>query len=150
MSYTNRKFPNDTTKFLPPPTWLVWTEGVHGELRKDVDGNPIKSTHPTRGYRYEYEYDYTDTGEGTIRHVLSLQKAKAQLGSMKHNPKFHCNWAIYEWVDNEWVLRFEGRRDQDRKSNLLYQIKIDKTNVDRPHLDLAVEEAIASIARVAG
>lgn len=141
MANTSKKIANDPTMFPPVQTWMTWVDGFT--------------------YRYiNGQYQLDPTGEGKLRHHYSLAEArkslmwvartkKARYDQAGFEGKVKLDFAVYEWVESEWVLRFEGVRGQDRDDCPLFArgLKYDKVHP----IDHAKEsKAIESILKAAG
>lgn len=148
---TNKPLPKDPKIFPPSPTWMSWVrefkfkrDPVTGFYMKDKNGH----------------YVYDDEVEGKVRYHFDHMDARKSLMWLGRESRyrnagesgtFYNDWAVYEWVGDEWVLRGEGFKGEFRKDNEFFDLKKVK---DRSHpFDRAKEthernveeEAIASI-----
>jgi hypothetical protein len=161
--YTNKALPHDPSLFPPPATWLSWTRNTTYQARFDAQGNPVMHTvtYGKGDQARDYErpvYDHPQLDDGKIRHYYSRAEARKSLlwlgKDSKDRPEeqrgtFYCDWAVYEFVDGEWVLRGSGLQGEPRKTNSFFAQR--QTKAERVHpFDSALEAAaIESILKVA-
>lgn len=158
--YTNKALPHDPKMFPPPATWLSWTRNTGWEGRVDAKGEPVMHTVTYGDKDYERQVvDHPHTDDtGKVRHYYSRAEARKSLlwlgKASKDRPedmrgRFYCDWAVYEWVNGEWILRGSGYQGELRKTNDFFAQK--QTAAERVHpFDSALEAAaIESILKVA-
>jgi len=136
VSYSLEKLPNKPYEFPPPPPYAVWVE----ELTWD--------------YANQNRTRIQKGGQGQIRHVPDLAKAKKRVRSYaawsRTGPatEFDADWTIYLWDQekNEYVVQFEGFAGDTIAMNPLFAAPIKKVEAGpRPGLEDEVEAAIQSI-----
>lgn len=161
MSYTNAYFKNDELDFPHPPLWLVWT---CNDRTSQSEWNVKKDPETARAVK----------GQGKIRHVPTLDKAKRQVsryGLSKRNLEYANrpnsywgnspnggdwsegewmeDWAIYEWVDNQYVLRYEAKAGEFKQDTELFKKPVKKGTGEKIRTvpEEAIEAAKQSILR---
>lgn len=130
--YSNKIISNDPKIFPPPLTWMTWIEHRKWGQRGDGTWGPGGPS-----------------GEGKLRHYYDLNSARkgvAWVGSASsYRPegergKYMADWAIYEWVEGEWVERYSGFAGQDRSMNPLSKLRLRKGQKQHP-IDANMEDA---------
>ena len=151
MAYSNKKIGNNPEHFPGPQTWLSWVEEIKVERVLDHQGNPEDASG-------DWEYTFSHTGDGKVRHHHSMADAKKSLAYLGRksrdgrgywgrfqNGTFITSWSVYEWVDDAWVLRFEGKTGEPRNANPLFQLKITKDQQVNPMDEAREKEALAAV-----
>jgi len=155
--YTNKGLPNDPKIFPSPATWLSWVREGHNVIRKDRNGDPIKIFGPD-GRHVGYEYDYVQSEDGKVRHHYTRAETRKSLMWLGRDSKyrgddagkFFADWAVYEFVDGEWVLRGSGKKGEYRKHNEWFAMKVSKEERVHPFDKAQEQRAIESILKAAG
>lgn len=151
---TNKSIENDPSMFPPPAIWMSWTADMRHELKLDANGLPV-----TRSSAYGHEvndYEVVVKSEGKIRHHYTRAEARKALmwvgSASKHRKEEHkglfmTDWAVYEFVDGEWVLRGAGAEGEERKTNPFFAQKVTPDERVHPFEKAAQDKAIESILR---
>lgn len=158
--YTNKMLPNDPKLFPEPTTWMSWVrEFPRTELVRNAGGEPVRKL-DAQGRHIGYEYVTKEPGpDGKIRHHYTraeTRKALMWLGSMSkyreesERGRFTSDWAVYEFVEGEWVLRGSGKKGEYRKHNEFFATKIPKGERKHPFDKVQEDLAIQSILQAAG
>lgn len=133
MSYSHTEYdPDAPDRFPPPQLWLCWVEGIDFTYKQvdytynDINGNPVSGTRQERD-------KVIWTGVGKVRHKNDLADARKYCGTHyvrkdgywgqvegMEPGTWWSDWKIFEWVDGEWVLRYEGFKGQKKKDHELY------------------------------
>jgi len=153
MAYSNKKIPNDPSMFPPIQTWMSWLEDADYTSRGKVTNSQGEEV---------YDYELVGKGEGKLRHHYSLADARKSLmwvarterGTRYRSDRYSgvvaLNFAVYEWVEGEWVLRFEGHQGQKRKDCPLFARNLLSKQEKTHPIDQSKEErAIRSILEAA-
>lgn len=134
MSYSRTLYdPTHPERFPEPQLWMAWTEDLEHEYREvEYDYYNTYTSETTKQTRREIA-KVIQTGRGKIRHKNDLADARKHcgyhyarkdgywgVGPDVHPGDFTVDWKIYEFVDGEWVLRYEGFRGQAKKDHPLY------------------------------
>lgn len=151
---TNKPLPNNPDVFPPSPTWMSWVREFKFKRKADGTYERDKNGHYVYDQEVEgkvrYHFDHMDA-----RKSLMWLGRESRYRNADESGKFYQDWAVYEWVGDEWVLRGEGFRGESRKDNEFFDLKKIK---DRTHpFDRAKEtherniedEAIESILKAA-
>ena len=125
---TNKSLPNDPSLFPPSPKWMSWV----GELKLKRDANGRYMMDANGNYVYEqfeegkirYHFDHMDARKSLMWLGRESQYRRHDSG------QFYADWAVYEWVDDKWVLRGQGFKGEFRKDNEFFDLKKIK---DRTH-----------------
>lgn len=123
MSYTQQRFENFANELPPPPLWVVWVARVRY--------NPSTN-------------NYIQDG-GQIRHFYDLQKAKKYVSPYGRGT-FYSDWAIYHWENDGYTKVYEGKQDQRKSDNALFQERVKKETF-KPR-DIPEDEVQAAIASI--
>ena len=82
---------------------------------------------------------------GQIRHYHDLHKAKKHVSPYGRD-NFYCDWAIYHWENDSYHLMYEGKQDQKKADNALFQERVKKETF-KPR-DIPEDEIQAAIASI--
>jgi len=157
---TNKTLPNDPTMFPEPATWLSWTRDFPRQVvKRDANGDSIKIFN-SEGRHIGFEYEAVpQDAEGKIRHHYSRAEARKSLlwlgRESKYRPeeergRFYTDWAVYEYVDGEWVLRGQGFKGEKRRESAWFQQKVTKDEKIHPFDKVQQDKAIESILKAVG
>lgn len=130
MVYTNEKFNNAPTAFPEPPQWLVWVAQGHWD--------------------YKARTWIDSKGEGIVRHMNGLFKAKRYVRGYNRDEKWAVNWAIYLWdaEKKNYVLQYSGKKGDRVGDNELMRTVVRKGDPNlREVAEDELEEVLASIAK---
>jgi hypothetical protein len=161
---TNKGLPNDPSMFPPPATWLSWVREHRQVPRLDKDGNHVTqevtyTDHLGNSRTYQQTvYDPVQLEDGKIRHHYTRAVARKSLMGLGRDSKdrgdqrglFYCDWAVYEWVDGEWILRGSGKKGEARKTNPWFAQKVTKEERKHPFDKAQEQKAIESILKAVG
>jgi hypothetical protein len=123
--------PTHPDRFPPPQTWLVWQADYQYKY-KTVEKSWTDANGNTTTYEQREIDEVIDLGHGKIRHKTTLADARKHCSYVARddNPNFRGrqvrkgawfqDWKIFEWIDGEWVLRYEGFAGQMRKDHELW------------------------------
>lgn len=157
--YSNKTLPDDPSMFPRPATWLSWVrEFPQQRVKKDANGNYVR-TFDAEGNTLGYEYEPVGPipAEGKVRHHYTRAEARKALMWLGRNSKyrpedergrFYNDWAVYEWVDDEWVLRGSGVKGEKRSDNPFFKQKLTAEEKLHPFDKAAQDKAIESILKV--
>lgn len=147
MVYSNRKIPNDPTLFPEPQHWMAWVAEIDYS-QMGMTGKRILKSIPDQGKLKHYH----TLAEAKKALMWIGRKSRGNYAEYYENVgqgNFITDWAVYEWVGDQWVKRYEGFVGEKRADNPLFKRKFKADEKANPIDRKLEDQAIASILGVA-